>query len=744
MLTSINIKDVASYDKSDSEILDDLKQINFIYGSNGSGKTTISNFLFDNDPKKYQACSATWMHSKPLKTLVYNKKFREENFGDGKIAGVFTLGKATKDEIDKIDNKKSQLSKLELDVEKKKETLQKQNEQLQADKDNYDQDRWDNVYLKYKDEFKEAFKGFIGSKKSFSQKLKEVCESEYKKEELLTIEAIREKAKTIFGKEPNPIDPLYAPAFDDIIKKENDSIWQEVIVGKSDVDIAGIINQLGANDWVDKGRKYINETNTCPFCQQETITDDFRGQLEEFFDESFKTKKGLVAATKEQYENSFSIQLSSIKKLLAQEKENVETKLDCILLEQLLKALESQFSENKEHLKNKLEHVSNVYELCSTKATWTDIKLCIEKANKKISEHNRIVREFDSETQKLKKNIWLFVAEESQLAHKAHEKKINGIQVGIKSISQKISEKEKQAKALNYEIKELNKKVTSVQPTVDEINRLLLAFGFHNFSLVPSPDVKNHYTIKYEDGSLAHKSLSEGEVTFITFLYFLQLVKGSHSESGVSDDRIVVIDDPISSLDSNILFIVSTLIKGLIKDIKENSGRTKQLIVLTHNVYFHKEASFIDGRTTRNNQTNYWIIRKVNKLSKIQAYGMNNPIESSYELLWKEVQNWRNNSGTTVQNTMRRIIENYFKILGKFGDDDLINKFNTQEERDICRSLLCWINDGSHCLPDDLFIQTPEDETQRFLDVFKGIFELTDNLGHYNMMMRNPVEVEAL
>lgn len=47
------------------------------------------------------------------------------------------------------------------------------------------------------------------------------------------------------------------------------------------------------------------------------------------------------------------------------------------------------------------------------------------------------------------------------------------------------------------------------------------------------------------------------------------------------------------------------------------------------------------------------------------------------------------------------------------------------------------------CLPDDLFIQKPEDETQRFLDVFKGIFEHTDNIGHYNLMMRNSIEVAA-
>ena len=60
---------------------------------------------------------------------------------------------------------------------------------------------------------------------------------------------------------------------------------------------------------------------------------------------------------------------------------------------------------------------------------------------------------------------------------------------------------------------------------------------------------------------------------------------------------------------------------------------------------------------------------------------------------------------------MRRIIENYFKILGKYGDDDLILKFGNKEEQEICRALLCWINDGSHCIPDDLFIEEQGDTT---------------------------------
>ena len=84
---------------------------------------------------------------------------------------------------------------------------------------------------------------------------------------------------------------------------------------------------------------------------------------------------------------------------------------------------------------------------------------------------------------------------------------------------------------------------------------------------------------------------------------------------------------------------------------------------------------------------------------------------------------------------MRRIIENYFRILGKYGDDDLIQKFDNKEEQDICKSLISWINDGSHNFADDLFIEVQDDTIEKYLTVFKDIFKKTDNLGHYNMMM---------
>jgi wobble nucleotide-excising tRNase len=262
----------------------------------------------------------------------------------------------------------------------------------------------------------------------------------------------------------------------------------------------------------------------------------------------------------------------------------------------------------------------------------------------------------------------------------------------------------------------------------------LISFGFLNFKIVPSNE-EGFYQIQRDNGELALSTLSEGEITFITFLYYLQLAKGGSTEDTINDERILVIDDPISSLDSNVLFVVSTLIKEIIKNVKTDSGNIKQIIILTHNVYFHKEVSFEGNNRGPGQRANYWILRKNNKISSIHPYNENNPIQSSYELLWREKKEWQNNSGTTIQNTMRRILENYFSILGKNRDDILMGKFDNQEERDICRSLLSWVNEGSHTLPDDLYIELPEGIITNYLKVFQDIFRLTENIGHYNMMM---------
>ncbi len=729
MIEKIDIKNVATYDNQGVRI-NDLKKINFVYGANGCGKTTISNLIHDKTDIKFKDSSIKWRNDLPIKVLVYNKGFRDRNFGKGKLSGVFTHGEATAEQIKVIEDKTEELKVLKAEGIQKRETLDKLKADKEVAENEFKEATWTKVYKKYETEFKEAFTGTL-QKESFKNKL--LQESASNTTALQTIEKLREKSKTIFGQQPQPIQPIPQISYDKISEIELNVIWKKIIVGKADVEIAKLIQRLNINDWVNQGREYIQD-ETCPFCQQQTITENFQSQLESFFDETYLNDIKSLKELKQEYNLQTQNLINELNTIESNQKSLDTSKLDIDKFSAYLKTLISQNAANTEYLLNKIKEPSRSIELISLKEQLDFISELINSANSEIKKHNDIVSNYSTERSELIKSIWRYLVEEYKNEIVAFTAKKSGLEKGIENLEKQRKEKLDEYNKLDVEIKNLSKNVTSIQPTINEINRILKSYGFLNFAIVPAKE-EGFYQIEREDGTIAETTLSEGEITFITFLYYLQLAKGGLSEEEVNNERVLVIDDPISSLDSNILFVVSTLIKEIIKNIKAEIGSIKQLILLTHNVYFHKEVSFIDGRTKTCNKTNFWILRKNDKVTGIQSFGMDNPIQSSYGLLWQELKSEEVKSSLTVQNVMRRIIENYFKLLGKLGDDELILKFSTKEEQEICRSLISWINDGSHSINDDLFIELQDRTVEMYKKVFKDIFILTNHEGHYNMMM---------
>lgn len=187
---------------------------------------------------------------------------------------------------------------------------------------------------------------------------------------------------------------------------------------------------------------------------------------------------------------------------------------------------------------------------------------------------------------------------------------------------------------------------------------LLEGFGFLGFKIEVSEDAKDYRLVRL-DGSAVQNTLSEGEKTFVTFLYFWHLVAGSNDTSGVSADRVVVFDDPVSSLDSDILFIVSTLVRRTCEKAQGGHSNIKQVFVLTHNAYFHKEVTF----RAHEKQVAFWLVFKSNERSSITRE-QRNPVRTSYQLLWDEVRNAGASPNVSLRNTLRRILENYFSLLG--------------------------------------------------------------------------------
>lgn len=114
---------------------------------------------------------------------------------------------------------------------------------------------------------------------------------------------------------------------------------------------------------------------------------------------------------------------------------------------------------------------------------------------------------------------WKFLVNEFKSNIQEYNKKDCGLEKGINNLEKQISENQEKIKELENEIRELEKNMVSIKPIVNKINALLKGYGFTNFSLACTEDEKS-YRIQRENGQLVGETLSEGEVTFITFLYY--------------------------------------------------------------------------------------------------------------------------------------------------------------------------------------------------------------------------------
>ena len=119
----------------------------------------------------------------------------------------------------------------------------------------------------------------------------------------------------------------------------------------------------------------------------------------------------------------------------------------------------------------------------------------------------------------------------------------------------------------------------------DELNRELVAYLGHDEIQVAVED--NGYRLVRCDG--AATNLSEGERTAIAFLYFL---KSLQDRSFDLEHGIVVVDDPISSLDTNAIYSAFGFMKRRLCD-------AGQLFVLTHNYTFLRQVKNWFGHLNR-------------------------------------------------------------------------------------------------------------------------------------------------
>ncbi|WP_138441361.1 AAA family ATPase [Marinobacter alexandrii] len=719
---------VATY--SNPATLNDLRRINFIFGANGTGKTTISRVIAQTEENSH--CQLIWQGGAPLNAMVYNRDFVDRNFNqDSPLQGVFTLGE------NQVEAER-EIARLQPEIEKVDDQIASLNRQLDGDDDQPGK-RKELVDLEpalrekcfaqkklHDNYFQEAFTGVRNNAERFKEKV--LSERDSNNAESLTLDELKEKGRTVFSKGLERTSPLADLSADNLIEVESHELLKKAIIGNQDVDIAALIDRLGNSDWVKQGIKFHEQDpETCPFCQQST-DDHFADSLKSFFSDAYDSDIQALRALQSNYQRASERLLATVQRNI--ELGNPFLKLELFNAE--AQALSERLKGNRALLEDKLAEPSRKIELDPVEPLLMNLQKTVSEANDATTSHNQTVANIATERQTLTTQVWRYVLNELTEDLSEYQENKNQLTQTIRGMEGGLRAKKQRRGELKEQIAELEKQTTSIQPTIAAINDLLQRFGFHSFKLGESNDGR-HYRIVRENGEDASRSLSEGEKTFITFLYFYYLIKGAQTPSGITSNRVVVFDDPISSLDSDILYIVSSLIKGVMEEVRSEAGQIKQVFLLTHNVYFHKEITFNQKRPSDRalNEESFWLVKKLQQGSVVERCNTN-PIRSAYELLWEDVKS-ANLSSLSLQNTLRRILENYFTMWGGMGKDEICALFDGRDKL-ICQSLFSWVNDGSHSIHDDLYINQGEQTNETYLRVFRNIFEKAGQLGHYEMM----------
>lgn len=736
MINSINISEVASYN-ADDHVMKDLGRINFVFGVNGTGKTTISRVL--DNPGDFPTCSIDWEHGQVQTCKVYNVDFVKNTLTSlSEMPGIFTLGQDDSNKRNEI-NRMQELIKNE--NEKKVKTniaLQGENgrggkrEELALLIQKYTDRIWKQKTKYSKSPIITGLEGFLGSKARFREK---ILEQYAKKQEApVTYDQLLEKASTVFDKNVSLFDLIPEPDFTRILKLAKSAILIKKIVGKEDVDISEMVKKLGNNDWVKSGMVYLDRSEgICPFCQR-SLEKDFRVKLEEYFDNSYVEALREISSIKKDYSDECEEIILHLNELLNQNLPFIDNEALSIQVNSLSKI----FSDNLKLIEYKYSHASEPVELVDCNASINIINNLIKTANEKISNHNEMTVNIESEKKELSSQIWKFVTYEIKDDITDFVKERVKIENEITGLEQEIKKIDELIKIHGEELTQLQNGTTGVEATRNAINEQLEKFGYTGFRLGEGMD-RYSYSIVRDNGQVVNDTLSEGEQNFITFLYFYFMLKGSLENTGTIDNKVVVIDDPVSSMDSDALFIISSLIRDLFSEICEGKGNIVQLFIMSHNLYFYKEVSFTKGfKKGITRQMKYWVVQKRDGFSSIESR-QNNPVSSTYEVLWERIKTAKkypescNING--LQNTMRRILEHYYKYYGGISLCDIPNRVNG-DYRWITKSLISWTNAGSHSSFDDVCCSPlSEGSVEKNLDAFRMIFLEMGHLAHYNMMM---------
>ena len=727
--------DVASYSPTTPVIVHtDSKKVNLFYGLNGSGKSTLGNFLQSKTDPAYQKCEISPSNVEH-DIIVYNQKFVLDNFYEiPQQKGIFTLSEANKEAEKAIEKAAQTIRTLEESQGKIEKNTEKKNKEITTEESTLKDAVWKSKSKYERTELEFCLIGFK-TKDKFLQKIKDSqpsCDS--------TIKDLNAEAKELNEQDGTPRENIQTISFSGHYIESN-QIFESRIVGSEDSYLAELVERIGNSDWVQSGIKFLHDDEPCPFCQQ-NIEADFSIAINQLFDTTYQSKQEEILDLK----NAYEISISTLESNLVDGAFSADYVVDNSELSTAKRLLLTCLKDNLSLINDKYTKPSEVIRLLDTTELVDNLNSVIIKIQSKVEVFNDKIKNKKTHLDNIKRKFWSLLNLEYAALIEATTDKTNSLNLEVEQLKKDYENKKKDKKEQDKIIIENSKKITNIDLSIKNINSQLKELGLQGFQLEKSSEDSQHYKIvrKGETNEDVYKTLSEGEKTLITFLYFLESCTGATDQEStvILNKRIIVIDDPISSLSHNYVYDIATLIhhKLLIADFK-------QIFILTHNLFFFHELLMLKKPS---NRPVPYKLHRITKSDYSQIKDLQrNEIQNDYQTYWQIIKDCSESHSfaNMLPNAMRNILEHYFTFIHK---KDALKKALEElgKSSSEFKSLFRYINRESHS--DSININDFEGiDVDKYIGKFKQVFEKTGYPEHYyNMMgLDNPatlIEMETV
>jgi len=701
--------------KEDELLLD--KKLTFIFGKNGTGKSTLVKIL------KEQVNNYNVSIFQGFEKIV----------GEDKKLNAVVLGESNV-EIDKqistlekeIEENQSKIDEIRKETEKNEEIpdnlwKEVQDKQIKA---NEQKKKINDFYKNSARDIKNSSDPQIASTSyNLNDFKKEINKAQYLSEELIktckqTLLTEIKTASTIVYEEMS---------FENLLLSLNQLLVDKVEERETIIEIHGNKEKI---NFAEDGLRIHKPNDECSFCGNIISEARFKKLQNYFSADEVKEFRNKI----QKYINSIDDSINEIKKIKFEENEfypeyipkvnNLNSELT-LKKNSILDFLNNLKNRANDKLKNLFETDEEedwkIPESLTRIITIYD-NLMKENNSSNLAEKKKKSREL-LRYHEVKKKLEEFGYEENESIHKDLVNSYNISNSLLDDKNKQITELEAKIIIAQEQIKRLQDETKSEKRLAEKINEKLSVYINFNLEYVEDAEKKGHYRVRCKNTSELRDitQLSTGEKNIIAFLYFINKLEEVDSQEN-NLPKLIIFDDPMTSNDDTMQYLIIEELNSLIDKLDE----ANKIIIMTHNNHFYLNVKY--KYNFKNGYKKNIYLRLCSDGIVTSIVRLDDPKEdfkTNYEALWHELKyiyhNAPSESDSMLLNPIRRIIETFTNF----------NKINKNNMLGHVSGAAKLFNVNSHSI-DDLEADLNGRTRKQIMQMMKRCFEGENTQNHFN------------